>query len=93
MSNQHLEGRTVMNMIYNSPNYCVVEFGPSGARETGGFEIMDKQAKREIYLAGSLADGFRQGVARLIASEPTSEEIDEYLSQFDALMQQPMILH
>ncbi|MGA2548610.1 MAG: DUF3567 domain-containing protein [Burkholderiaceae bacterium] len=86
-----------MNMIYNSPNYCVVEFATSGVSETGtdtgGFEIMDKHAKREIYLAGSLADGFRRGVAELIASEPTIEEVDEFLSQFNPLMQQPMTLH
>ncbi len=82
-----------MNMIYNSPNYCVVEFGASEAASSGGFEIMDKHAKREIFLAGSMADGFRRSVAELIASEPTVEEVDEYLSQFDPLMQQPMTLH
>ena len=54
---------------------------------------MDKQTKREIYLAGSLADGFRKGVAELIAQQPSEEEIDDFLSQFDSLMNQPMILH
>lgn len=82
-----------MNMIYNSPNYCVVEFGAIEPRQSGGYEIMDKNARREIFLAGPLADDFRRGVARLIASGPTTEEIDEFLSQFDELMQQPLILH
>jgi hypothetical protein len=80
-------------MIYNSSNYCVVEFAAASAPDTAGFEIMDKQTKREIYLAGSLADGFRKGVAELIASQPSMEEIDEFLSQFDSIMTQPMILH
>jgi hypothetical protein len=80
-------------MIYNSSNYCVVEFAASSAPNTAGFEIMDKQSKREIYLAGSLADGFRKGVAELIAQQPSEEDIDEFLSQFDSLMNQPMTLH
>jgi hypothetical protein len=82
-----------MNMIYNSPNYCVVEFGALGVAQAGGFEIMDKHAKREIFLAGPLAEGFRRGVAELIAQAPSIEEVDEFLSQFDAFMQQPLTLH
>jgi G3E family GTPase len=42
-----------MNMIYNSPNYCVVEFkSPEGESFSGGYEIMDKTARREIFLGG-----------------------------------------
>ncbi len=86
-----------MNMIYNSPNYCVVEFAAFAARdgreETGGFEIMDKNAKREIYLGGTMADSFRKEVSTLIDSEPSTDEIDAYLSRFDAMMQQPLVLH
>jgi hypothetical protein len=82
-----------MNMIYNSSNYCVVEFAASAEADTAGFEIMDKQSKRETYLAGSMADGFRRGVAELIAQQPSMEEIDDFLSQFDSLMTQPMTLH
>lgn len=86
-----------MNMIYNSPNYCVVEFASfaarDGAEQPGGFEIMDKNAKREIYLGGTLADSFREHVRSLIDSEPSTEEIDDYLSRFDSMMQQPLVLH
>ncbi len=86
-----------MNMIYNSPNYCVVEFSGFAARdgheEPGGFEIMDKNAKREIYLGGPMADSFRKEVESLIGSEPSTDEIDAYLSRFDAMMQQPLVLH
>lgn len=90
-----------MNMIYNSPNYCVVEFrGETEAQDKpgspgghAGYEIMDKAARREIFLGGQLADRFRADVQELIASEPTIEEVDEFLSRFDGLMQQPMVLH
>ncbi len=82
-----------MNMIYNSPNYCVVEFGAGDLERSFGFEIMDKNSRREIFLNGSLAAQFRASVQELIASEPTFEEIDDYLSQFDPLMSQAMTLH
>jgi Protein of unknown function (DUF3567) len=81
-----------MNMIYNSPNYCVVEFREAAGHH-GGFEIMDKASRREIYIDGTLAQQFRQDVQDLIATEPSIEEVDDFLSQFDGLMQQPLTLH
>jgi len=81
-----------MDMIYNSPSYCVVEFkDPEG--QVGGFEIMDKLSRREIYIGGDLAQHFRSGVQELIRSEPTEEQVDEYLRRFEGLMHQPMVMH
>jgi hypothetical protein len=86
--------RSAMNMIYNSPNYCVVEFkSAEGEPFAGGYEIMDKAAKREIFLGGVLAEKFRFDVTQLIATEPSIEEVDDFLSNFEGLMQQPLVLH
>lgn len=86
--------RSSMNMIYNSPNYCVVEFkSAEGEAFSGGYEIMDKTAKREIFLGGALAEKFRFDVTQLIATEPSIEEVDDFLSNFEGLMQQPLVLH
>lgn len=86
-----------MNMIYNSPNYCVVEFksdpAPAETHFAGGFEIMDKLGRREIFLEGDLADRFRENVQELIENEPSIEEVDDFLRQFEGLMQQPLVLH
>lgn len=86
-----------MQMIYNSPNYCVVEFKNYGhpARHyyDSGFEIVDKASRREIFIEGSLAQRFRNNVELLIASEPTLEEVDEFLASFEGIMQQPVLLH
>lgn len=85
-----------MNMIYNSPNYCVVEFrelGDPTLDVDSGFEIMDKTTRREIYLAGDMARSFRESVNDLIASSPTIEEVDDFLSRFDSMMQHPVVLH
>lgn len=85
-----------MNLIYNSEQYSVVEFSvddESEALRHGGYEIMDKPAKRELFLGGVLAESFRQDVQELIATEPSVEEVDSFLGKYDALMRQPMTVH
>ena len=85
-----------MQMIYNSPNYCVVEFPPQDnhlAMKAGGYEIVDKNTQREIFIEGALAAKFRENVQRLIEEEPSLEDVDEFLGQFDILMNQPVVLH
>jgi hypothetical protein len=85
-----------MNLIYNSKQYSVVEFGADRSLDAlrfGGYEIVDKGGRREIFIAGTLAISFRRDVNELIASEPSMEEIDEFLGSYDALMSQPVLLH
>ncbi|MGK5081331.1 BTH_I0359 family protein [Janthinobacterium sp. HLX7-2] len=85
-----------MNLIYNSEQYSVVEFGVDVDLEAlrfGGYEIVDKGCKRETFIAGILAQHFRRDVTELIASEPSMEEIDEFLGSYDSLMSQPVLLH
>lgn len=88
-----------MQMLYNSENFAVVQFeveaqaAPVATLARGGYEIVDKQARREIFLQGSLAEHFKQGVENLIRSSPSEEEIDDYLEGFTVLAQQPVVLH
>jgi hypothetical protein len=85
-----------MNLIYNSEQYSVVEFGAderNDALRFGGYEIMDKPGRREIFIGGTLAEAFRKNVEDLIATEPSVEEIDEFLAVYDVLMSQPVVLH
>jgi hypothetical protein len=98
-----------MDMIYNSPHYCIVEFKsilavtpeivePPVAPEDekvfmGGYEIVDKFSRKEIFIDGALAVRFRERVQQLIDKEPTMEEIDDFLAGFSSLMQQPVVLH
>ncbi len=85
-----------MNMIYNSEQYSVVEFVADNSKEAlrfGGYEIVDKSGRREAFLGGKLAQSFRRDVNNLIASEPTVEEVDEFLGSYDVLMSQPVLLH
>jgi hypothetical protein len=88
-------------MLYNSDNFAVVMFdvtsdetaAESGVLKRGGYEIVDKFARKEIFIEGALAQSFKEGVEALIESEPSEEEIDEYLGRFSSLMQHPVILH
>jgi len=85
-----------VTIIYNSPQYCVFEFEGAerdGERPIGGYEIMDKQLRREIFLGGQDAENFRRSVQELIEQGPTSDEVDAFLQGFSGLMTQPVVLH
>ena len=90
-----------MQMLYNSDSFAVVMFdasddsvaGSASALNRGGYEIVDKFARKEIFIEGALAQSFKEGVEALIETEPSEEEIDEYLGRFSSLMQHPVVLH
>ena len=96
-----------MQMLYNSESFAVVLFDvatdagtvPGSAALTsaslshGGYEIVDKFARKEIFIQGVLAESFKEGVEALIETSPSEEEIDDYIERFASLMQQPVILH
>ena len=91
-----------MQMLYNSDSFAVVLFdvpadkaagGGDDALTRGGYELVDKFARKEIFIEGALAESFKQGVEALILTQPSVEEIDEYIERFSSLMQQPVVLH
>jgi len=87
-----------MQMLYNSDSFVVVQFDvPSSETEVsprrGGFEIVDKFARKEIFIEGAIADSFRRGVQELVQQGPNEEAIDEFIAGFTALAQQPVVLH
>ena len=90
-----------MHMLYNSDSFAVVMFeiqeapaeGQQGAASRGGFEIVDKFAKKDIFIEGAVAESFQAGVEALMASKPSEEDIDDYIGRFASLMPQPLVLH
>ena len=91
-----------MHMLYNSDSFAVVAFeiphGPVAEGEPvpeprGGFEIVDKFAKKDIFLEGAVAETFKAGAMALMASEPSEEDMDEYIGRFTAVVHQPLVLH
>jgi hypothetical protein len=91
-----------MQMLYNSDSFVVVRFdvpvdaagGDDAAPRRGGYEIVDKHARREIYLQGALAESFREGVQALADSGDASEEaFDEFIGRYCVLAPHPVTLH
>ena len=88
-----------MQMLYNSDSFAVlqIEFGLTDAEAEGGtrggFEIVDKFARKGIFIEGAVAQSFKDGVQALIDSGPSQEALDEYIAGYTALAQQPVILH
>jgi hypothetical protein len=85
-----------MQTIYNSPHFCVIEFsgfGSAGQHPAGGFEIVDKTQRREIFLGGHDAERFRASVRALIASDPSPDDLDEFLSTYAGAMNTTVALH
>jgi hypothetical protein len=93
-------------MVYNSENFVVVELdvpvapGEGDALQAsdaplsrGGYEIVDKFARKEIYIEGALAQHFREGVEELARGEPTQEQVEEFIGRYAGLPQQPLVLH
>jgi hypothetical protein len=88
-----------MMMFYNSDSFAVVQFdfGGEGAGEAvparGGFEIVDKFARKEIFLDGPVALQFKAAIDALVQTGPSEEELDELIGSYTTLAQQPLVLH
>ena len=92
-----------MQMLYNSDSFVVVRFemspepkdGDQGSAVSvqGAFDIVDKLARKEILIVGALAAKFQQGVQALSATQPTPEQLDNYIAGFAEMAQHPLTLH
>jgi hypothetical protein len=93
-------------MVYNSDTFVVVELdipadgvagdtaGASANRlSRGGYEIVDKFARKEIYIEGALAQHFREGVEELARNDPSPEQVEEFIGRYAGLQHQPLVLH
>ena len=86
-----------MQLLYHSDSFVVVRFDvPAelpGGIDRGGYEIVDKFARKEIFLEGLLAESFKAGVEQLAGQQPSVEEFDAYIARFGALAQTPVAMH
>lgn len=90
-----------MHMLYNSDSFIVVQFdvpaadtAPGPQLNRGGFEIVDKFARKEIFIEGALAESFQQGVQALIEDgQPSEDEFDAFIERYAVMGQQPVVMH
>lgn len=87
----------MMNMIYNSPTYCVVEYDDvaedNGPLAAGGFEIVDKTVWRGFFIGGTVAMSFRANVHLMRANRLSIDEVDEFLTGYSGLLTRPVVQH
>ena len=77
-----------MQIVYSSRNYHVVSYP-----ESEGYELVNKPAALGTYIHGPIASAFRESLEKVLADDATVDAIDEFLGGFDALMNQPAVMH
>lgn len=91
-----------MHLLYQSASYIVVQFDvpvdqgvvpEEHALSRGGFEIVDKFARKEIFIEGALAQQFQEGVEALNEGDPSEEDYDDFIERFANLSQTPVLMH
>jgi hypothetical protein len=93
-----------MHMLYNSDSYAVVQIelpstdlslpvDAANSLKRGGYEIVDKFARKELFIEGAMAESFKEGVEALIETSPSVEEFDAYLERYAGMAQQPVVMH
>src|SRR3954463_14817337 len=78
----------LMNIVYNSDNYYVVEYPVQP-----GYEVVDKQSSRGTYFQGDVADKFRESMLGALGEDPSPKHVDEFLSDFGGVVNFPMTMH
>jgi hypothetical protein len=53
-----------------------------GELHTTSFEIVDKFARKEIFIEGALAQQFQEGVEALNQGEPSEEDFDDFIEAY-----------
>lgn len=87
-----------MQMLYNSDCYTVVQFLVPDAQgrldpRRGGYEILDKSARKGVYLDGEMAQRFQRGVRDLAERASDADALDAYIAGYTELGPQPLVLH
>jgi Protein of unknown function (DUF3567) len=92
----HFEDAVASEPQPESPMTATMAATPMAWLSRGGFEIVDKQARKDIFIEGALAERFQRGVQDLVAQSPggaTLEALDDYIAGFTGLAQHPLVMH
>ncbi len=93
-----------MQMLYDSERFVVVHMLANAPEENSprpatpqlarhGFEIVDKDSGKEVYLDGSWAELFQQRLEAWQHNAPTQEEVEQMLDSYIGLAQTPVAMH
>ena len=77
-----------MNVIYNSEHFWILAYPAEQ-----GFELLDKEMRRSLYLQGASAGHFRNAMECIPAEDRDEEHIDEFLDDYCDGSANPIVFH
>jgi hypothetical protein len=88
MASSSLTGkaRAMMQVIYNSDHYYVVEYSGQQA-----YELVNKRSARGIFFQGDGAAKFMDFMRITVGEDPSTEHVDDFLGNFDVLLDRRVV--
>ena len=77
-----------MNLVFSNDQYQVVEYP-----ELNAFELVNTRRGTGVFIDGEVARLFRSSMEGVLAHNPTEEDVEGIIGNFDALMTQPLRYH
>ncbi len=77
-----------MNLVYNSAQFFVLEYPAQH-----GYELVNKHTGLGAFILGDFASRFRDSIEDAAKQDPSTENIDEFLENFQPLMTLPVVVH
>jgi len=71
----------MMQVIYNSDHYYVVEYSDQHA-----YELVDKRSARGMFFRGDGAARFMEFMRIAVGEDASIEHVDDFLDNFDVLL-------
>jgi hypothetical protein len=75
------QARVMMQVIYNSDHYYVLEYSDQHA-----YELVDKRSARGTLFQGDGAAKFMQFMRIAVCEDASIEHVDNFLDSFDVLL-------
>jgi len=75
------QARAMMQVIYNSDNYYLVEYSDQHA-----YELVDKRSARGTVFQGDGATKFMEFMRIAVGEDASVEHVDDFLGNFDVLL-------
>ena len=73
--------RAMMQVIYNSDHYYLVEYSDQHA-----YELVDKRSARGMFFRGDGAARFMEFMRIAVGEDASIEHVDDFLDNFDVLL-------
>lgn len=77
-----------MNVVYNSDHFSILAYP---AQE--GFEVVDKESSRTLFIQGLVAFRFRQAIDAIPEDERDEETIDDFIEHYCEGFARPIHFH